>query len=179
VKFGDAQASELAAIQVGDQVRALGDRSEDGRRYVAEQVVSGAFRTVLGAVESIDAGRGEVRLVASPKETLTVTVAGVSNLRRLPKDVAAQMMAPGAKGPAPNLGDLLERMPALKLEDLKPGDRLAVSSTRGSDPSRVTAIAVVAGIEPLLAPPTAARAAGPMLMPGLPGGALDMGMGSP
>jgi hypothetical protein len=177
VKFSDAQASELGAIEVGDQVRALGDRSEDGRRLVAEQVVSGAFRTLLGAVAAVDADKGELRLTAGPKETVTVTV-GSANLRRLPKEMAAKMIAPGAKGPAPNLGDLLEKMPAVKLEDLKAGDRVAVSSTRGSDPSRVTAIAVVAGIEPLLAPPTS-RASGPMLMPGLPGGAMDMGMGGP
>ncbi len=45
---------------------------------------------------------------------------------------------------------MLERMPALKIEELKPGDAIIISSTTGADPSRVTAIVLVAGVEPLL-----------------------------
>ena len=69
-------------------------------------------------------------------------------------------------------------MPALQLAELKSGDRIAISSTRGADAGKVTAIAIVAGIEPLLASPEAGgRRGGADLMPGLPSGALDMGMG--
>ena len=48
---------------------------------------------------------------------------------------------------------MLERVPPITLSDLKPGDAVIVSSTAGSDPSRVTAITLVAGVEPLLASP--------------------------
>jgi hypothetical protein len=50
---------------------------------------------------------------------------------------------------------MLERMPALNVADLKPGDALIIASTAGSDPSRTTAIAVLAGVEPLLTGPAA------------------------
>ena len=45
---------------------------------------------------------------------------------------------------------MLERWPAIKLEDLKPGDAIIVSSTEGADPGQVTAITLVAGVEPIL-----------------------------
>ena len=56
---------------------------------------------------------------------------------------------------------MIERMPPLKLEDLKPGDAVIVSSTEGADPSQVTAITLVAGVEPILtaAPGGSQRAA--------------------
>lgn len=61
--------------------------------------------------------------------------------------------APGATG-GENRGvdfqALLERMPTLSLSELKQGDAVIISSTAGADPSRVTAITLVAGVEPLL-----------------------------
>ena len=55
---------------------------------------------------------------------------------------------------------MIENMPAVKLEDLKPGDALIISSTEGADPSQVTAITLVAGVEPILsaAPSSSQRA---------------------
>jgi hypothetical protein len=46
--------------------------------------------------------------------------------------------------------EILERMPALKLADLKVGDAIMLSATNGTDGARVTAINVLAGVEPLL-----------------------------
>jgi hypothetical protein len=46
--------------------------------------------------------------------------------------------------------DMLERMPPLKLDELKPGDAIMLSATNGADPASVTAINVLAGVEPLL-----------------------------
>jgi hypothetical protein len=45
-----------------------------------------------------------------------------------------------------------ERMPQLSLRELKRDEAIIVLCTAGTDPSRVTAIVVVAGIEPLLGP---------------------------
>ena len=55
----------------------------------------------------------------------------------------------GAHGP-PDMEQMMERIPSLSLAELKTGDALIVSSTAGSDPARLTAISVVAGVEPLL-----------------------------
>jgi len=64
------------------------------------------------------------------------------------------------------------------LAEVKPGDRVLVSSTKGSDPGRLTAIALVAGLE-TLAPP---RAAGGRFGRGdneLPPELMDLGMSIP
>ena len=56
-----------------------------------------------------------------------------------------------------DLGQMLERMPALNLSELKAGDAVIVASTVGSDTSKATAIAVLAGVEPLLTGPASDR----------------------
>ncbi len=50
-----------------------------------------------------------------------------------------------------DLRQALERLPATELSDLKAGDAVIVSNSRGSDASNVTAITIVAGVEPFLA----------------------------
>jgi hypothetical protein len=53
---------------------------------------------------------------------------------------------------------MLDRLPAVQISDLKPGDAVMISTTMGSDPSRVTVIMLLAGVEPLLtASPNATR----------------------
>lgn len=48
---------------------------------------------------------------------------------------------------------MIERLPALQLSELKTGDAIVVASTAGADPTRATAITVLAGVEPLLTAP--------------------------
>lgn len=50
-------------------------------------------------------------------------------------------------------GSLIERMPQIKLDELKRGDALIISSPEGST-GEVTAIMLVAGVEPLLTTPS-------------------------
>jgi hypothetical protein len=45
---------------------------------------------------------------------------------------------------------MLEHMPPIKLDELKAGDAIIVSSVEGADPGQVTAITLVAGVEPIL-----------------------------
>jgi hypothetical protein len=67
---------------------------------------------------------------------------------------------------------MLERMPPVTLAELKPGTMIIVSSTVGVDPTRVTAIQLVSGIEPLVA--MMSRRSGGM---GGPGGGAAGGLG--
>ena len=48
---------------------------------------------------------------------------------------------------------LLDRSPAITVADLKAGDAILVSSTVGASPDKVTAISLVAGIEPIITKP--------------------------
>ena len=56
-------------------------------------------------------------------------------------------MRPGGGG---NMADLLERLPIITVNDLKVGDTVIMSSLQGSDPSQLTAISLVSGVEQLL-----------------------------
>ena len=70
-----------------------------------------------------------------------------------------------AGGPRPggggmNMADLLERLPTISINDLKAGDTVIMSSLQGSDPSQLTAISLVAGVEQLLTMMAARQPAG-------------------
>jgi len=67
---------------------------------------------------------------------------------------------PGRGGPGRggDIGQMLDRLPSIQLPDLKAKDAIMVSTTLGSDPSKVTAVMLLAGVEPILtAAPTATR----------------------
>jgi hypothetical protein len=192
VKFSDAKPSTLEEIKVGDQVRALGTKSEDGTRYTAERLVSGTFRNVGATVVSVDATRGSVTVkdLASGNPLMVRTNAD-SKLHRLPEFVARMIAAfnsgdaagggmpgrPPEGGPGGTQGgrqgrwqgngqgggggggmgggprdfnQMLERTPPLALSELKSGDALIVVSTEGAKASEVTAIVLLAGVEPIL-----------------------------
>jgi hypothetical protein len=76
--------------------------------------------------------------------------------------------------------EMLERMPAVTVGELKPGEMVIVSSTVGADPARATAIALVTGVDALLQSPAGQRRTGGQgASLGLPSGALDIGIGLP
>ena len=64
---------------------------------------------------------------------------------------------PGAGGPGAgrggggmNMQDMLERLPTIALADVKVGDTIIVSSTKGADATRLTAISLISGADTLL-----------------------------
>ncbi len=82
--------SKLSDIQVGDQVRVLGDKSADGTTIVAERLYSGAFRTVSGTILSIapDGKELTIRNLAD-KQPMQVSLSDSSAVRKLPAMMAA------------------------------------------------------------------------------------------
>ena len=85
IKFGDAKPSDFTELKVGDQLRALGDRTEDPLRFNPQKVVTGSFRTVGGVVTAIDTATGEIKINdLEKKRPLTVVVKQDSVLRRFP-----------------------------------------------------------------------------------------------
>lgn len=92
VKFSDAVASSLKEIEVGDQVRALGARSEDGTSYKADQLISGAFRNLAVTVRSINAEARTLEVIdLDTKKPVTVVLGKETNLKRLPEQAASFM----------------------------------------------------------------------------------------
>ncbi len=75
-----------------------------------------------------------------------------------------------------DIQQMLEMLPPVTLADLKPGQMIVVSSTVGADPTRVTAIQLLSGVEPLVAMMTR-RAGGPGGGAGGGGGGAGAGGG--
>lgn len=82
---------------------------------------------------------------------------------------------PGGPRRGGDLSEMFQRLPAVSINDLKPGELIMVSSTVGNDPDKVTAILLAAGVEPLLTLPSQ----GDTSSFNFPSGVLDMGMGLP
>ncbi|HET7113755.1 MAG TPA: hypothetical protein VFI57_08940, partial [Pyrinomonadaceae bacterium] len=109
IKFGDAKLSGFDELKVGDQLRALGDRTEDPLKFNPQKVVTGSFRTVGGVVTAIDAANGEIKINELEKKTpLTIIIKQDAVLRRFPADLGALMggfgRGPGGPGGAPGSG---------------------------------------------------------------------------
>lgn len=224
-KYADSKPSTLADVEVGDQIRALGTKSEDGASYKADQMLSGGFRNVAATVNSIDAAKGMMVITdLDTKKKIEITIQPDALLKTMP-EMAARMLAMaaqnggqmpggmgggmrgpagqggpgGAPGGAPGGGNaampggrpagapgggapgggapggmmgapggmaggprrgggdmmanMIERMPALKLTDLKNGEPLILMIGKTADPTKAYALTVIAGVEPILATP--------------------------
>lgn len=247
VKFSEARKSSFAELQVGDQLRAKGDRSTDGTHFTAEEIVTGAFRTSGGTITAVNAQSGEIQVTdVQTKQPLTIVVNKDSTLKRIPPDFM-QMMGmmqggagggaqgagpaggsgnaarppageraqgsgggggasggqsgqaaagarqsatggaaaggPGAGSPGGGAGGgfdiqrVIDNLPAVTLAELKPGEMVLLSSTKGADPTRATAITLVSGVGPLFTM-MQARQGGPANRP--PNlGTINLGIGGP
>ena len=111
IKFGDAKESNFAELKVGDQLRALGERSPDGSKFTAEKIVTGSFRTVAGTVTAIDAATGEVKINdLEKKQPLTIVVKQDAVLRKFPP--ASEMTMMLGRGPGPGGTPTAQTQPA-------------------------------------------------------------------
>src|SRR5215217_3589939 len=102
IKFGDAKPSDFSELKVGDQLRALGDRTEDPLRFNPQKIVTGSFRTVGGVVTAIDAATGEIKINdLEKKKPLTIVIKQDAVLRRFPpaSEMGAMMGGRGSAGP--------------------------------------------------------------------------------
>lgn len=98
VKFSDAKPGTFDQIKNGDQLRARGTRSTDGKELAAEEIISGTFRNIAGTIVSIDSGSNTLSVMdLIKKKPVTVKVSADSQLRKLPPQ-AAQRIAMLLKG---------------------------------------------------------------------------------
>ncbi|MDP9053615.1 MAG: hypothetical protein M3N93_04845 [Acidobacteriota bacterium] len=173
-------AAGLAGIQPGDQVRVLGQKNTDQSEIKLEAVMSGTFKSAPVQVRSVDTAAGTIfatDLVS--KKPVTVNIKPDTLLKRL-DDATALLMARrlnpsfqteggggggqpvgtlgagafgggggrGARNTDPN--KVLNQQPSIQLADLKPGESVVVTGTPSTDTSKVTAVSVVAGVDPIL-----------------------------
>jgi hypothetical protein len=200
VRFSDAKPSVFADLKVGDQLRALGTKSPDGLRFTPEEIVSGSFQTIGGTITAVNLQNNEISIKdlqnGSP---LTIVISKDSLLRRLTPEVLAKLVPPktGDAGATPgtsspgtppgtstaatgaaqkgsgDLREMFDQLPALSIQELKPGEMILISSTKGKEPTRITAIALVSGVQPLLQGNQRGRPGAVTL------GAMNLGIGGP
>jgi hypothetical protein len=100
IKFSDRKPSTFEEVKVGDQLRAKGDKSEDGAHFTPEEIVTGSFRTSLGTVTAVDTAKSEITIKdAQTNQPLTVVVRPDSVLKQVPADMLTMMTGGGMSGP--------------------------------------------------------------------------------
>ncbi len=188
VKFADASISKLDEVNIGDQLRARGLKSEDGLKVTAEEIVFGTFITKAGTITAINADTKELTVTElGTNKPLTIKFTEDSQIKKMPP-MAGMMGGRGGPPPAggapagpvraPDMAQMLERMPAAKLDELKAGEKVVVSSTKGAKPDEITAIMLLGNADMLIqmatVPSGRGAASGAGGAPGMGGG---MGMG--
>ena len=108
VKFADAQKGTIDQIKTGDQLRARGSRSADGKELAAEEVISGTFRNIAGTISSIDAANNTITVKdLLARKSVVIKFNSDSQLRKLAPQMAQRLAfflkggAQGAQGGAP------------------------------------------------------------------------------
>ena len=92
VKFDEAKIAPLEQIKVGDQLRARGNKNENGTELAAEEVVSGTFRNLAGTITAVDAAANTLTLKdLISKQSVVVRVTGEAQLRKLPAEFAQRI----------------------------------------------------------------------------------------
>jgi hypothetical protein len=147
VKFADAKVSKLDEISAGDQIRARGMKSA-ATAVDAEEIVFGTFLTKAGSVTAVDAAAKEITVkeLGSGK-TIFVRLTPDSTIKQMPAAPA------DGRGPGPaagNLSQIIDRLATGKVDDIKPGTSIVVSSTKGSEADKLTAIVIVANADQLI-----------------------------
>ena len=185
VKFADAQKGTIDQIKTGDQLRARGSRSADGKEITAEEVISGTFRNIAGTITAIDAANNSITVKdILAKKSVVIKFNSDSQLRKLSPQMAQRLAfflkagAQAAHGGAPAGGQtsangtpfagrgqvgagarpaggpdfqqMLSRIPSVTLADLQKEDAVMVVATQGTHGADVTAITLLAGVEPIL-----------------------------
>lgn len=162
VAYKDTTAGAFEQLKVGDTFRALGNKSQDGASYSVEEILAGTFRVIPATISAVDASAGELKVNELGKqETLTVVTNKDTRTRRLSKELAAALAgsvdkngrAPEQSGAGQNsFQQQIEQMPQVNLSDLKVGDMVLLTSAAEGGQPRITAIALIAGVEPVLKP---------------------------
>jgi len=103
-KYSDAKRSSFEEVKVGDQLRALGDKSTDGLRLTPEEVVFGTFKIAGGTVTAVDPATNTITMNdLQTKKPMTVVLKPDTVVRRF----TGMMGGPGgppAGGGAPPQG---------------------------------------------------------------------------
>jgi hypothetical protein len=166
LRFEDARDSNFDEVRAGDQLRALGNRTAEGK-FAAEQIVSGAFTTIGVTVTAVDQAAGKITAATlDQKKPVAVAINKDSVLHRITPPVAtaiaqkakgegqaktaAAQSAPKTGRPVIDVQQMIDSLPTVSLADIRPGDVLAVTGAIDNDDAHLVAIKVAAGVDLVL-----------------------------
>lgn len=116
VNYNEAKTGSFDEIKIGDSIRALGDKSEDGTTLKAEKILTGSFQTVGGTITAVNAERNEITINnIQTKKNVTISLGKTSVLKQFPAEAAqrmAQFQAMQASGATPGGGMVRPPRPA-------------------------------------------------------------------
>ena len=188
---GKYEEDTFATILTGDQLRVLGVKNADQTQIKVEAIMSGTFKTIPVQIKSIDAATGQIMATdLASKKPILIVLRPETTIKKLDDQTAAMMArrmnpsaatgrggagAPGGGGGRGgggpmDISKILEQQPVIHLADLKPGEPVVVTGSPTADMSKLTALSLVAGVDPIL---RAAPANGPDPL----GGAWNIGGG--
>jgi hypothetical protein len=168
VKWEDAMTATIDDIHTGDQLRAKGNKNEDGTQVAAEEIVAGTFRNIAGLITAIDSVQNTLTVQdLASKKPVTVKITADSQMKKLSPQMAQGLAVrmksttPAASLSAPSGGDrarprggdlnqMLARLPAATLGDLQKGEAVMIVSTQGSMSHPPVAVTLLGGVEPIL-----------------------------
>ncbi|MDQ5846672.1 MAG: DUF5666 domain-containing protein [Acidobacteriota bacterium] len=87
-------------LRVGDQLRALGNRSSDGTQFAAEEIIAGSMARIVGQVVSVNPAKNEITIKNSQGQNIKVAIGARSSLRRVTPEAAASLEASRPARPA-------------------------------------------------------------------------------
>jgi hypothetical protein len=157
VRFADAILSSAAEIATGDQLRTRGEKSEDGTKVTAEDVVFGTFLTRLGLITAVDRDSKQIKIEElETKRPLTIKLTTDTQFKMMPevREMFGAMMTAGGgqhgQGSTLDMAKILGALPAARIEDLKIGGTVIVTSTRGAKIDELSAIMLLANADSLI-----------------------------
>ena len=131
VNFSDARPSSIAEIVVGDRLRAVGDKSTDGKTFTAETILTGGFRQTVGKIKSVDADKKEAVIEdLATKKDVTVQFGNAIFLKKFPAEMATRMA--GMQGGGANPGGV--RPPGGGAPPADGGGKMVIVQQGGGQP---------------------------------------------
>jgi transcription antitermination factor NusG len=182
VKWADATTATIGDIHPGDQLRAKGNKNEDGTQIVAEEIVAGTFRNIAGLITSIDSAQNTLTVQdLATKKPVTVKITADSQMKQLPVQMAQGLAmrmknmttvtkteatpAESARARGGDLNQALTRLPAATLGDLQKGEAVMIVTTQGSSSESPVALTLLGGVEAILTASPSGKGADTFLTP--------------
>ena len=121
----DATRASFSDLKVGDQLRALGEKSADGTRLSAEEIIAGSTTRTGGQVVAVTPAKSEITIKNVQGENITVVVGQRSSLRRVTPELAAAFEASRPQRPgggAPGAGAPGDRPARAEGQERRPSE---------------------------------------------------------